>query len=108
MRDIDLYRLLRAADAHLGVYSTVLTDSVLAGTPNMIVVGQAQADMLGYVEAGVAVPVRSVGDVRAFMADPRPPSEDARARFVEAHFVDGDAVERIGDIVMRHSLATPP
>ena len=108
VRDIDLYRLLRAADAHLGVYSTVLTDSVLAGTPNMIVVGQAQADMLGYVEAGVAVPVRSVGDVRAFMADPRPPSEDARARFVEAHFVDGDAVERIGDIVMRHSLATPP
>src|SRR5262249_3929109 len=33
IRDIDLYRLLRAADAHLGLHSTVLTDAVIAGTP---------------------------------------------------------------------------
>src|SRR4029079_5162922 len=28
VKDIDLYRLLRAADAHLGQHSTVLTDAV--------------------------------------------------------------------------------
>jgi hypothetical protein len=106
VRDIDLYRLLRAADAHLGVFSTVLTDSALAGTPNMIVVGQAQADLLGYVEAGVAAPVRSVEDVRAFMADPRPPADDARRRFIEAHFVAGDASGRIADLV-RSAIVAP-
>ena len=36
IRDIDLYRLLRAADAHLGMHSTVLTDAVVVGTPNLI------------------------------------------------------------------------
>ena len=51
-RDIDVYRLLRAADAHLGLYSTVLTDAVLTSTPNMVAVGQAWADLIGYVDAG--------------------------------------------------------
>lgn len=106
IRDIDLYRLLRAANAHLGVFSTVLTDSVLAGVPNMIVVGQAQADLLGYVEAGVAAPVRSVGDVRAFMADPQPPADEARRRFIEAHFVAGDASARIADLI-RSAVVAP-
>ncbi len=38
VREIDLYRLLRAADAHLGYQSTVLTDAVVAGTPNLIAI----------------------------------------------------------------------
>ncbi len=87
VRDVDLYRLLRAADAHLGQYSTVLTDAVLTGTANMVAVGQAYADIIGYVEAGVAVPVRSVDDVRAFMADPRPPAPLDRARFLDDHYL---------------------
>ena len=99
VRDMDLYRLLRAADAHLGVFSTVLTDSVLTGTPNMIVVGQAQADLLGYVAAGVAVPVRTVDDVRAFMAAPVPPAAEARRRFIDAHYEAGDPVQRIADLI---------
>ncbi|HET7168285.1 MAG TPA: hypothetical protein VFI69_03715, partial [Candidatus Limnocylindrales bacterium] len=41
VRDIDLYRLLRAADAHLGLHSTVLTDAVAAGTPNLIALTDA-------------------------------------------------------------------
>jgi hypothetical protein len=99
VRDIDLYRLLRSADAHLGVLSTVLTDSVLAGTPNMIVVGQAQADLIGYVDAGVAAPVRTVDDVRAFMVDPRRPSEEQRRLFVAAHYLGGDAAGRVVDLL---------
>jgi hypothetical protein len=95
VRDIDLYRLLRAADAHLGQYSTVLTDAVLTGTPNMIAVGQAYGDILGYVGAGVAVPVRSVDDVRAFLADPRPARREDRARFLEQHYRRGDATSQI-------------
>ncbi len=95
VRDIDLYRLLRTADAHLGQYSTVLTDAVLTGTPNMVAVGQAYGDIIGYVDAGVAVPVRTVDDVRAFMADPRPPSPADRAAFVGQHYLRGDATGRI-------------
>ncbi|MEO8570328.1 MAG: hypothetical protein ABI553_01390 [Chloroflexota bacterium] len=95
VRDVDLYRLLRGADAHLGLYSTVLTDAVLTGTPNMIAVGQAYADLLGYAAAGVAVPVRSVDDVRAFMADPRPPTEEDRTRFLDRHYRRGDPTSAI-------------
>jgi hypothetical protein len=99
VRDIDVYRLLRAADAHLGQYSTVLTDAVLTGTPNMVAVGQAWADLIGLVAAGVASPVRSVDDVRAFMADPLPPAPEARRRFLEAHYRGGDAASRIADAI---------
>lgn len=95
VRDIDLYRLLRSADAHLGQYSTVLNDAVLTGTPNMIAVGPAWADIIGYIEAGVATPVRTADDVRAFMQMPRPPKPEDRARFLEAHYRSGDATGRI-------------
>ena len=47
--DIDLYRLLRAADAHLGMHSTVLTDAVVVGTPNLIATVDAHTDLLGYI-----------------------------------------------------------
>ena len=57
MKEIDLYGLLRAADAHLGLHSTVLTDAVAAGTLNLIAVSDAHHDLIGYVPAGVAVPV---------------------------------------------------
>lgn len=95
VRDFDLYRLLRSADAHLGQYSTVLTDAVVAGTPNMIAVGLAYDDMLGYVAAGVAVAVRGVEDVRAFMLVPRATDPADRAGFLDLHFRRGDATGRI-------------
>jgi hypothetical protein len=101
VRDIDVYRLLRAADAHLGQYSTVLTDAVLTGTPNMIAVGQAWSDVIGYVDAGVAAPVRSVDDVRDFMMDPRPAAPAARDRFLESHYRAGDAASRIAAVIER-------
>lgn len=99
VRDIDLYRLLHAADAHLSQYSTVLTDAVVAGTPNMVSVWQAFADPIDYVAARVAVPVASIDDVRAFMADPRPPAEEDRANFLAHHFEPGDAAGRIAGIL---------
>ena len=105
VRDFDLYRLLRAADAHLGQYSTVLTDAVVAGTPNMIAVGLAFGDMLGYVEARVAVPVASVDDVRSFMRAPRASEPDDRARFLAAHFRPGDATGRIAAAI-REAMPT--
>ena len=107
VRDYDLFRLLRAADAHLGQYSTVLTDAILAGTPSMIAIGFAYSDMLGYVDAGVAVPVRSVDDVRAFIADPRPPSPADRARFLAGHFRPGDATGRIVAAIAEVSAGLP-
>jgi hypothetical protein len=95
IRDIDLYRLLRAADAHLGLYSTVLTDAVVAGTPNLIAVGQPSADFLGYVAAGVAVPVRDARELRGALLQLRPPDPAARQAFLQVHFREGDASEII-------------
>jgi hypothetical protein len=105
VRDIDLYRLLLAADAHLGIYSTVLTDAVVVGTPNMVAIGQAWSDLLGYVDAGVAHPVASADDVAAFMHDPRPASPASRSAFLREHYEPGDGAERIADAVIR--LAEP-
>jgi hypothetical protein len=106
VREIDLYRLLRAADAHLGLHSTVLTDAALAGTPNLISVGQAYGDLLGYVDAGVARPVRNVADVVEAMRDPRPARPADRAAFVERHFLAGDGAQRIAAII--ETLADEP
>jgi RimJ/RimL family protein N-acetyltransferase len=97
VHDIDLFRLLRAADAHLGFHSTVLTDAVAAGTMNLIAAGHATADWLGYVEAGVARPVADVAELRDALADPTPPDRAARERFLARHFRAGDASQRIAD-----------
>ena len=92
---MDLYRLLRAADAHLGLLSTVLTDAVAARTPNLIAVDQAHTDLLGYVAAGVARPIRDAADLRAALDDLRPPDEAARQAFLAAHLEPGPASQRI-------------
>jgi hypothetical protein len=95
VRDVDLYRLLRAADAHVGLLSTVLTDAVAAGTPNLIAIDQAHTDLLGYVAAGVARPIRDAADLRAALDEPWPPDEAARQAFLAAHLEPGPASERI-------------
>ena len=99
VREIDLYRLLRAADAHLGLRSTVLTDAVVVGVPNLIATVQAHADILGYVDAGVARPVRNRTELLEALANPRPADPGARAAFLERHFLPGDASERIARAV---------
>jgi hypothetical protein len=94
---VDLYRLLAASDAHLGVHSTVLTEAVAAGTLNLLADTLAGADLLGYVEAGVAVPVRDGGDLLGAL-DRRAellPSDAARRAFLDAHFEPGDGARRI-------------
>jgi hypothetical protein len=106
VRDIDLGRLFAVADAHLGSNSTMLTDAVAAGLLNMVALGQAHADPLGYVSAGVGVAVRCVDDVRMAMADPRPPSADARIAFLGRHFLAGDASARLVDVVLETGRAT--
>jgi hypothetical protein len=104
VREVDLYRLLRAADAHLGLRSTVLTDAVVVGVPNLIATVQAHADILGYVEAGVARPVRNRGELLDALANPQPADAAARASFLEHHFLPGDASERIARVVREGSV----
>jgi hypothetical protein len=96
---IDLYRLLNAADAHLGIHSTVLTEAVVTRTPNLLVDGVAGADLLGYVAAGVAHPVHDGASLLAALGAPDDgaPPEAAAAAFVAEHFEPGDASGRIAD-----------
>lgn len=96
-RDVDLYRLLGAADAHLGAFSTVLTDAVAAGTGNLLAAALATNDLLGYVAAGVAIPVRNrvelLAGLDALAAGAITP--DARDTFLADHFLAGSASARI-------------
>jgi len=97
VQSVDLYRLLRAADAHVGIHSTVLTEAVATGTPNLLAAMLAASDLLGYVAAGVAIPVRDGGDLLAAL-DAGPASAAApaaRQAFLDAHFRPGSASERI-------------
>jgi hypothetical protein len=96
VRDVDLFGLLRAADAHLGIHSTVLTDAVVAGTRNLVVVGFPGSDALGYVASGVARPVRDGGELLAALGAPDEPGHAAaRDAFLADHFAPGDAADRI-------------
>jgi len=99
VRDIDLYRLLRAADAHLGMHSTVLTDAVVAGTPNLIATVDAHSDIVGYIKAGVARPVGDVAGLLAALDDPWPPDPVARQAFLDDHFRSGHASALIAEAI---------
>jgi hypothetical protein len=95
-RDADLYELLDASDAHLGLYSTVVTEAAVTGTPNLLATGLGTADLLGYVAAGVARPVRDGADLAAALEDlDSGVDQTARERFVADHFEPGSASERI-------------
>jgi hypothetical protein len=99
VQSVDLYRVLGAADAHLGIHSTVLTEAVVVGTPNLLATGVRGGDLLGYLDAGVALPVADGGDLIAALdrvADGAITPE-ARAAFVAQHFEPGSASERIAD-----------
>ena len=99
MQHIDLYRLLAAADAHLGVHSTLLTEAVFTRTPNLLATGLAGADLLGYVPARVAVPVASPADLGAALDRPRAEilRDEDREAFLAAHYEPGVASQRIAD-----------
>jgi len=97
VREVDLYRLLAAADAHLGIHSTVLTEAVLVGTPNLLAAGVCGGDLLGYVAAGVAVPVADGGELLAALDGPATFDPAARDAFLRRHFEPGSASRRISD-----------
>ena len=103
---VDLYRLLAAADAHLGVFSTVITEAVFAGTPNLLAACVRPSDLLGYVDAGVAVPVRDGAELaEALSTDAGRTESAAREAFVRDHFEPGNASRRIRDDLL-HWLQT--
>lgn len=102
VKQIDLFALLNAADAHLGVSSTVLTDAVAAGTRNLLATSLHDTDLLDYVAAGVAWPVRSAAELLlALDADEDPEvAAAARAAFLADHFAPGPSAPRIAADLM--------
>lgn len=110
VQHIDLYRLLAAADAHLGIHSTVLTEAVFVGTPNLLAAGVQGGDLLGYVEAGVALPVTNGEDLLAALdaAAAGAITPEARAAFVARHYEPGSASDRIAADLLAWLSPTPP
>jgi hypothetical protein len=78
----------------------VLTDAVVVGVPNLIVVAQAAGDLLRYVEAGVARPIRTGADLREALDHPILPDPTRRRAFLDRHFLAGDAGARIVEDVL--------
>ena len=109
VKAIDLFELLGAADAHLGVSSTVLTDAVAAGVPNLIAGGFEGVDLIGYVGAGVAQPVQAAADLLAALADPDRirPTAAARAAFLAEHFAPGPSGPAIADGLLQMAGSAP-
>jgi hypothetical protein len=107
VKDIDLYRLLGAADAHLGQSSTVLSDAVVVGTPNLIAMVEPGGDILGYVGSKVARPVRNVAELRDALRGLAPPDHHARQSFMANHFRDGPASVRIAARIASVVVAKP-
>ncbi len=99
VQHVDLYALLAAADAHLGVHSTVLTEAVFVGTPNLLAAGIRGSDFLDYVAAGVAIPVETGSDLLAALdaVAQGAITTEARAAFLARQFEPGAASLRIAD-----------
>jgi glycosyltransferase involved in cell wall biosynthesis len=109
VQSIDLYELLGAADAHLGIRSTVITESVVVGTPNLLAMGVLGADPLEYVRSGVAIPVRDGGDVLTGLdrALKQPMHEARRKAFIDEHFDPGGGAARIADDLLAWLVPEP-
>jgi hypothetical protein len=75
----------------------VLTEAVVTRTPNLLADGLAGADLLGYIAAGVALPVRDGAGLLAALdaAAGGALTEADAAAFTDAHFEPGSASERI-------------
>ena len=97
VQHIDLYRLLHAADAHLGIHSTVLTEAVATGTLNLLADTLRSSDLLGYVDAGVAIPVRDGATFLAALDAAGSIAPESRAAFLARHFEAGSASARLRD-----------
>ena len=69
----------------------------MTGTPNLLADHVRNADLLGYVDAGVATPVRTGADLLQALDARRDPETTgaARQRFLDDHFEPGSASERI-------------
>ena len=110
VKSIDLYRLLAGADAHLGSYSTVLTEATVVGTPNLLAAADAGGDLLDYVAAGVARPVSNAADMLEALdiADQTesPEAAAARSAFVLEHFRPGAAAPRVVEDLKDRLLGT--
>ena len=76
----DLYRLLAAADAHVGAYSTVNTEAVVTGTPNLCS-DNREAGPAGLRRRGSGGPRRNGGELLyAPTGSPRAPFPRRRGR----------------------------
>ena len=97
--------LLAQCDVHASMSSTVLSEAVLYGKPNLVVCAKEIGDCLNVIEEGVALDLAEFEQfddaiAKAFEAPEH--TAQARARYIERHFgpQDDHAAERIAQAVL--------
>lgn len=105
-REVALDDWLDACDLHVSGNSTVLSEAVVWGRPNLIIGARALGDFNLCLDAGVARDLDSFSSldeaVASVLAESRTGDFELRRRdYVEDHFfrLDGDAGKRIAEVV---------
>ena len=107
VKQVDLYELLALCDLHISVYSTVLSEAVIFGKPNLILSILGSHDIGSWVEQGVALNLNDFTclkeAVETILGDEEVREKLRRARqaYIQRHYykLDGKASERICTVV---------
>lgn len=92
---------LDACDVHASVSSTVLSEAVLWGRPNIVLGLDAVGDWLGVVHAGLANDLSKMYSLEEALT-PAPDIEARRQHYISHHFhtLDGQAGPRIAETIL--------
>jgi hypothetical protein len=107
-KQVDLYELLAICQLHIGVTSTVFSEAVVFGKPNLILDMPGSIITGGWVEQGVAMNISDFGGlkeaVETILGDRgiRERLQKAREDYIQRHYyrLDGKATERICDLIL--------
>lgn len=110
VKKADLYQLLDSCDLHVSINSTVLSEAVVFGKPNLVIDTVGLPAWGNWAEQGVARNLSSFGSpkeaLEKMLFDPGMKQEYLKAReaFIKKHYfrLDGKATERICDVGERY------
>ncbi len=108
VKQVDLYELLALCKLHISVCSSVSSEAVVFGKPNLIIDIPGSIDTGRWVEQGVAMNISEFADlkeaVETILGDKKIKEKLKRARedYIQRHYyrLDGKATERICNLIL--------